>query len=213
MVVNYQRESTNYKHCIWQIYKWEIMFDSAKPQKFCFWCFCCFTSIMNMFCFFFLSYATWFWFFFLRKRFKLLWAESIQISQSRNFLDVQFSCSVMSDSLQPHGLQHVRPPCPSTTPGVYSNSCPLNRWCHPVISSSAVPFSSCLQSFPASQSFPMSQFFASGGQSIGVSASASVLPMNIHDWFPLGWTGWVSLQFKGLSRVFSNKHLNILVDK
>ena len=115
---------------------------------------------------------------------------------------VQFSCSVMSDSLWPHGLQHASLPCPSPTP--YSNSCPSSWWCHPTISSSVIPFSSCLQSFPASGSFPMSQFFASGGQTIGVSAS--VLPLNIRDWFPLGWTGWISLQIKGLSRIFSNKH-------
>ena len=105
----------------------------------------------------------------------------------------QFRCSVMSDSLRLHGLQHARPPCPSPTPRVYSNLCPLSPWCHPTISSSVVPSSSCLQSFPAS-----------GGQSIGVSASTSVLPMNIQDWFPLGWTGWISLQSKGFSRVFSN---------
>ena len=117
---------------------------------------------------------------------------------------VQFSCWVVSDSLWPHGLQHARPPCPSPTPGVYSNSCPLSRWCHPTISSSVVLFSSCLQSFPASRSFQMSQLFTSGGQSIGVTASTSVLPMNIQDWFPLGWTGWISLQSKGLSRVFSS---------
>ena len=117
-------------------------------------------------------------------------------------LSVQFSCSATSNSLQPHGLQHARPPCPSSTPGVYSDSCPLSQWCHPAISSSGVPFSSSLQSFPASGSFQMSQLFASGGQSIGLSASASVLPMNIQDWFPLGWTGWISLQSKGLSRVF-----------
>ena len=117
---------------------------------------------------------------------------------------VQFSHSVVSDSLRPHELQQARPPCPSSTPGVYSNSCPLNRWCHPTISSSVVPFSSCPQSLPASGSFPMSQFFTSGGQSIGVSASASVLPMNTQDWSPWGWTGWISLQCKGLSRVFSN---------
>ena len=117
---------------------------------------------------------------------------------------VQFSRSVVSDSLRPHGLQHARPPCPSPTPRVYSNSCPLNQWCHPTISASFFPFSSRLQSFPASGSFPMSWFFTAGGQSIGVSASASVLPMNIQDWFPLGWTGWISLQSKGLSRVFSN---------
>ena len=115
-----------------------------------------------------------------------------------------FSPSVVSDSLRPHGLQHARPPCPSPTPGAYSNSCPPSRWCHPTISSSVIPFSSHLQSFPTSGSFPMSQFFPSGGQSIGVSASASVLPMNIRDWFPLGWTGWNSLQSKGLSKVFSN---------
>jgi len=119
-------------------------------------------------------------------------------------ISVQFSCSVVSNSLWPHGQQHARPPCPSPTPGVYSNSCPLSQWCHPTISSSVVPFSSHLQSFPASGSFQMSQLFASGGQSIGVSASTSVLPMNIQDWFPLGWTSWISLQFKGLSWVFSN---------
>ena len=117
---------------------------------------------------------------------------------------VQLSHSVMSNSMQPHGLQHARLPCPSPTPGAYSNSCPLSRWYHPTISSSVVPCSSCLQSFPASESFPMNQFFASGGQSIGVSASASVLPVNSQDWFPLGWIGWISLQSKGLSTVFSN---------
>ena len=116
----------------------------------------------------------------------------------------QFSCWVVSDSLWPHGLQHTRPPCPSPASRVYSNSCPLGQWCHPTISSSAVPFSSCLQSFPASGSFQMTQFFTSGGQSTGVSASASALPMNIQDWLPLGWTGWISLQSKGLSRVFSS---------
>ena len=116
---------------------------------------------------------------------------------------VQFSHSVMSDSLQPHDLQHTRPLCPSPTPGACSNSCPLSQWCYPAISSSVIPFSSCLQPFPASGSFPMSQFFTSGGQ-IGASAIASVLPMNIQDWFPLGWTIWISLQSKGLSRVFSN---------
>ena len=106
---------------------------------------------------------------------------------------VQFTCWVESDSLWPHQLQHARLPCPSPIPGVYSNTCPLSRWCHPTISSSVVPFSPHLPSFPASGSFPVSQFFAWGGQSIGVSASASVLPMNIQDWFPLGWTGWISL--------------------
>ena len=116
---------------------------------------------------------------------------------------VQFSCSLMPDSLQPHGLQHDRPLCPSLTPRVYSNSCPLSRWCHQTMSSSFVPFSSCLQSFQISGSFPMSHFFTLVGQSLGASASASVLPMNIQDWFTLGWTGWISLQSKGLSRVFS----------
>ena len=119
-------------------------------------------------------------------------------------LCVQLSCSGMSDSLWPHGLQHSRLPCPSPTPGTCSNSCPSSRWCHPTISSSVVPFSSHLQSFPALGSFPMSQFFTSGGQSIRVSASASVLPMNIQDWFPLGLTDWMSLQSKEFSRVFSN---------
>ena len=117
---------------------------------------------------------------------------------------VQFNCSVESDSLWPHELQHTRPPCPSPTPRVYSNSCPSSRWCHPAISSSVVHFSSCPQSLPASESFPMSQLFAWGGQIIRVSALASVLPMNTQDWSPLGWTGWISLHSKGLSRVFSN---------
>ena len=116
------------------------------------------------------------------------------------FSTVQFSHSVVSDSLRPHESQHARPPCPSSTPGVHSNSCPLSQWCHPAISSSVIPFSSCPQSLPASESFPMSQLFASGGQSIGASASASVLPKNIQGWFPLGWTGLISL----LSTVFSN---------
>ena len=115
-----------------------------------------------------------------------------------------FSSSVMCDSLQPHGLQHTRLPYPPPSPGVYSSSCPLSRWCHPTISFSVVPFSSSLQSFPAPGSFPMSLFFVSDGQSIGTSTSASVLPMNIQDRSPLGWTGWISLQSKGLSRVFSN---------
>ena len=119
------------------------------------------------------------------------------------FSSVQFSRSVVSKSLQPHGLQHARSPCPSPTPGVHPNSCPLSRWCHPTISSSVIPFSSCPQSFSASGSFQMSQVFTSGGQSIGVSASTSVLPLNTQDWSPLGWTGWISLQSKGLSRVFS----------
>ena len=139
------------------------------------------------------------------------WCQSISISWRRlwdvmhckkpmHFLLIssfQFSHSVMSDSLRPHGLQHTRPPCPSPTPRVYSNSCPLSRWCHQTISSSVIPFSSQLQSILASGSFQMSQFFASGGQNIGVSASASVLPMNIQDCFPLGWTDWISLQLVG----------------
>ena len=115
-----------------------------------------------------------------------------------------FSCSVVANSLWPHGLQHTRPPCSSPSPGACSNSCPLSQWCHPAISSSVVPFSSCPQSLPASGSFPMSQLFASGGQSIGVSALASVLPMNIQDWFPLGWTGLIFFLSKGVSRVSSN---------
>ena len=110
----------------------------------------------------------------------------------------------MSDSLRPRESQHARPPCPSQTPRVYSNSCPSSRWCQSAITSSVIPFSSCPQSLPASRSFPTSQLFAWGGQSIGVSASASVLPMNIQDWFPLAWTGWISLQSKGLSTVLSN---------
>ena len=117
---------------------------------------------------------------------------------------VQFSFSVLSNSLWLQGQEHTRLPWPSPTPRAYSNSCPSSRWCHPTISSSVVPFSSHLQSFPASGSFPMSWFFASGGQSIGVSASSSVFPMNMQDWFPLGLTGWISFQSKGLSRVFFN---------
>ena len=137
--------------------------------------------------------------------FKLVFLFCLDKYPKVEFLDfmVQFSHSDVSDSLWPQGPQHTRPPCPSPVPGVYPNSCPLSQWCHPTISSSVIPFSSHLQSFPASGSFPMSQFFPWGGQTIGVSASALVLPMNIQDWFPLGWTGWISLQSKGLSRVFS----------
>ena len=116
----------------------------------------------------------------------------------------QLSCSVVSDFLWPLELQHARPPCPSPTPGVHPNPCLLNRWCHPTISLSVIPFSSCPQSLPASGSFQMSQFFSSGGQSIGISASTLVLPGNTQDWSPLGWTGWISLQSKGLSKFFSN---------
>ena len=126
-------------------------------------------------------------------------------------LVIQFSHSVVSNSLRPHELQHARPPCPSPTPRVHPNSCPLSWWCHPAISSSVVPFSYYPQSLPASESFPMNQLFTWGSQSIGVSASASVFPMNTQDWSPLEWTGWISLQSKGLSRVFTNttvqKHL------
>ena len=128
----------------------------------------------------------------------------IRIGLMQKSMEVQFSCSVVSNSLRPHESQHARPPCPSPTPGVHPNSCSLSRWCHPAISSSVIPFSSCPQSLPASGSFPMSQLFIWGGQSIGVSASASVLTMNTQDWSPLGWTGWISLESKGLSRVFSN---------
>ena len=117
---------------------------------------------------------------------------------------IQFSHSVVSDSLGPHEPQHTRPPFPSPNPVVYPNPCPLSWWCHPIISSSLVPFSSCPQSFPASRSFPKSYLFAWGGQSTGVSASTSVFPMNSQGWSPLGWTGWISFQSKGLSRVFSN---------
>ena len=133
---------------------------------------------------------------------KCLW--NIEPTEHWSLASVQFIHSVVSNSLQPHGLQHARLPCLSPTPRAHWNSCPLSLWCHPTISSFVVPFSSHLQSFPASGSFQMSQFFASGGQSIEASTSASVLPMNIQDWFPLGWTGWISLQSKGLSRVFSN---------
>ena len=133
------------------------------------------------------------------------WLQEIGFIQaSMTFAEFQFSSvhSVVSNSLRPHGLQHAKLACPSPTAGDYSNSCPLSWWRHPTISSSVIPFYSCLQSFPASGSFPMSQFFPSGGQSIGVSAS--VLPVNIQDQFPLGWTGWISLLSKRLSRVFSN---------
>ena len=125
-----------------------------------------------------------------------------------SFSSVQFiSVAQSSPTLWPHESQHTRPPCPSPTPGVYSNSCPSSRWCHPAISSSVIPFSSCPQFLPASESFPMNQLFTWGGQSIGVSALASVLPMNTQNWSPLEWTGWISLQSKGLSRVFSNTTL------
>ena len=126
------------------------------------------------------------------------------VNTPNQFSSVQFSRSVVSDALQPHELQHARPPCPSPTPGVYPNSCPSSQWCHPAISSSVVPFSSCSQSLPASESFTMSQLFAWGGQSTGVSALASFLPKKSQGWSPSEWTGCISLQSKGLSRVFSN---------
>ena len=126
------------------------------------------------------------------------------LSMDTYICSVQFSRSVIPDSLRPHELQHTRPPCPSLIPGVHSNSRPLSWWCHPAISSSVIPLSSCPQSLPASGSFQRSQLLVSGDQSIGVSASASVLPVNTQDWSPLGWTGWISLQSQGLSRVFSN---------
>ena len=131
------------------------------------------------------------------------WAGYVEWSTLDNS-SVQLSRSVVSNSLQPHEPQHTRPPCPSPTSGVHPNPCPSSQWCHPTISSSVVPFSSCPQSFPASGSFQMSQLFASGGQITGVSASTSVLPMNTQDWSLLGWTGWISLQSKGFSRVFYN---------
>ena len=131
--------------------------------------------------------------------------ESSGILKHAIWYSAQFSSVAQScPTLWPHEPQHARPPCPSSTPRVHPNLCPLCQWCHPAISSSVIPFSSCPKSFPTSGSFQMSQFFAWGGQSIEVSASASVLPMNTQDWSPLGWTGWISLQSKGLSRVFSN---------
>ena len=142
----------------------------------------------------YLLFIKWKWII-TRSSFSSCWVgwEGVQFSQ--------FGCSVMSDSLRPQGLQHTRLPWPSPTSGAYSNSCPLSWWCYPTISSSVIPFSSHLQSFPASGSFQMSQLFASSGENTGVSASTSVFPMNIQDWFPLGWTGWISLQSEGLSRV------------
>ena len=146
------------------------------------------------------------WFAHLSDHYSFLWISNRAVLLSCSCIhqsSVQFSCSVVSDSLWPHGLQYTSLPCLSPTPGVYSNSCPSSQWCHPTVSSSVIPFSSHLQSFPASVSFPMSHFFTSGGQSIGASASASVLTVNIQDSYPLWLTGWISLQSKGLSRVFS----------
>ena len=130
--------------------------------------------------------------------------KNVEMDDASDFSSVQFSRSVVPDSLQPHGSKHARPPCPSPSPGVHSDSRPSNHWCHPAISPSVIPFSSCTQSLPASGSFPMSQVFTWGSQSIGVSASASILPKNTQDWAPSEWTGWISLQSKGLSRVFFN---------
>ena len=158
------------------------------------------TLLEYIYCFLYVIYISLFYaFIFLRSSLQEINKKLKEMNQFS-----QFSHSVVSDSLWPHGPQHVRPPCPSPTPRVYPNPCPLSRWCHPTISSSVVPFSSCPQFFTASGSFQMSQFFTSGGQSIGVSASTSVLPMSTQDWSPLGWTGWISLQSKGFSRVFSN---------
>ena len=141
---------------------------------------------------------------FCLRNWKMEFRVKLSFCKWERFISVHFSLSVVSTSLQPHGPQHTRPPCPSPTPKVFPNSCPLSQWCHPTISPSVIPFSSCPQSFPASGSFPMSQLFASGGQNIRVSASALVPPTNIQDWFPLGWTGWISLLSRGFSRVFSN---------
>ena len=132
------------------------------------------------------------------------WHRNLKCPLLKTFSSVQFSCSVVSDSSLPHESQHARPPCPSQTPGVHSDSCPSSQWCRPAISSSVFPFSSCPQSLPASEFFPISQLFAWGGQSTGVSASASFLPKKSQGWSPSEWTGCISLQFKGLSRVFSN---------
>ena len=151
-------------------------------------------------------FSAWIIHLFLSYRFLHVFIELLDVPNAalRFHSSVQFSCSDVSNSLQPHGLQHTRLPCPSPTAGAYSNSYPSRWWCHPTIPDSIVPFFSRLQSVPASGFFPMSQFFALGGQSIRITASASVLPMNIQDWFPLGWTAWISMQSKGLSRVFSN---------
>ena len=134
----------------------------------------------------------------------VFWASLARGRSGPRGRSVKLSCTVVSDSLRPHGEQHARPPCPSPTPRACSELCLWSQWCHPAISSSVVPLSSCLQSFPASGFFPKSQFFTSHSQSIGVSASASVLPMNIQDWFPLGWTGWISLQSKGLKSLLQH---------
>ena len=141
----------------------------------------------------------------------VVWWNTQLVKNYKDWSSDQFSCSVVSDSLWLHELQHTRPPCSSPTPRVHPNPCPSSWWCHPAISSSVIPFSSCLQSLPASGLFPMSQLFAWGGQSTRVSASASVLPMNTQDWLPLGWSGWTSLQSKGFSRVFSKTSINSLV--
>ena len=154
---------------------------------------------------------------FIPEMYTSTWSRSLHMTHQTSDFRNKFhdSVQIRSDTqscltLQPHEPQHTRPPCPLPTPGVHPNPCPLSWWCHPTIPSSVVPFFSCLQSFPALGSFPMSQFFTLGHQNIGVSASASVLP-TIQNWFPLGWTGWISLQSKGLSRVFSNTRLDIAI--
>ena len=147
----------------------------------------------------------------MRKNIQYVRRWVLQKNNNNNKYSVQFSRSDVSDSLGPHELQHTRPPCPSPAPGVYPNSCPSSRWCHPAISSSVVPFSSCPQSLPALGSFPMSQLLAWGGQSIRVSASASVLPMNTQDWSPLGWTGWIFLQSKGLKSLLQHHSSKALI--
>ena len=159
---------------------------------------------MHMFLYVYVNYIYWYIYTHMYTCTSVWYINFIYINQFGAFLVVQFTHSVIPDSLLPHEPQHARPPCPSPTPRVHPNPCPSSRWCHPTIPSSVVPFSSCPPSFPASGSSQLSQLFASGGQSIGVTASTSVLPRNTQDWSPLGWTGWISLQSKGLSRVFSN---------
>ena len=187
---------------VWLVYCfcWQLSVPAAFVEKAVF-------PLLNYFCIFIKTQLSMFiWFFFCS-----LWSADLCVPlpvphslDYCQFSSVQSSRSVVSISLRPHEPQHARPPCPSPTPGVHPKPCALCRWCHPTISSSVVPFSSCPQSFPASGSFQMSRLFTSGGQSIGISASTSVLPVNTQDWSPLGWTDWISLQSKGLSRVFSN---------
>ena len=177
-----------------------VLSNSLRPHGYLLWWWFSFSLQLNKICIFYFIFKIKV----LLKQLVFLYVCQIFFLKISLGWQVQFSHSVLSDSLRPHEPQHTRPPCPSPTPGVHPNPCPLSRWCHPTILSSVVPFSSCPQTFPASGSFPRSQFFELGGQSIGVSVSASVPPVNIKDWFPLGLTGWDSLQSKGLSRVFSN---------